>query len=68
MKMKKHKYPIYKKSRVDGCVVRFIGLQKGIVVKVLPGSEYSVGYKTSLWVEHTNSMIWEDYNYKKGTK
>ena len=65
MKRKKYKYPIYKKSKMSGYVVKFTGLQEGVVVKELPDRGYRVGYKTSIWVEHTNSMIWEDCDYKE---
>ena len=65
MKRKKLKYPIYKKSKINGCVVKFTGLQKGVVIKDFPNSCYSVGYKSLVWVEHTNSMIWEDCDYKE---
>jgi len=64
---KKLKYPIYKKSKINGCVVKFIGLYEGTVVKDTERSiraNQEVGFSTYKWAKHTDSKIWGDYDYK----
>ena len=50
-------YPIYKKSKSSGMVVKFTGLEDGVVVEAGDGV-YQEGYK-STWMPHTDTSIWE---------
>lgn len=50
-------YPIYKKSKSSGMVVKFTGLEDGVVVEAGDGV-YQEGYK-SIWKPHTDTSIWE---------
>ena len=50
-------YPIYKKSKSSGMVVKFTGLEDGVVVEAGDGV-YQEGYK-STWKPHTDTSIWE---------
>ena len=50
-------YPIYKKSKSSGMVVKFTGLEDGVVVEAGDGV-YKEGYK-SIWKPHTDTSIWE---------
>ena len=50
-------YPIYKKSKINGMVVKFTGLEDGVVVEA-GNSSFHQGYKRS-WVPHTNTNVWE---------
>ena len=65
MTRKKYKYPIYKQSRSNGCVVKFFGMQKGIIVKDTEESrnlKQKIGLVKKYWIEHTNNLIWKEYN------
>ena len=52
-------YPIYKKSKSSGMIVKFTGLEDGAVV-VAGNSSFQPGHNGS-WVPHTNTGTWEDY-------
>jgi len=51
------KYPIYCLSKGTEEIVRFTGLQEGIVVK--QGDLDDVGYDYNKWVAHTNTNVWQ---------
>lgn len=54
-----YKYPIWRKARHNGLVVKFTGLQEGKVVDASSSSGYSVGDETNIWINH-ESEHWED--------
>ena len=59
-------YPIYKKCKETGAIVKFIGPNEGIVaVEGWSGQELN-SYSTS-WAKCTNSYVWEDCDYKEFT-
>jgi len=58
-------YPIFKvanKGTDKEVIVKFTGLEQGIVVFKMPNSPYSIGYETDEWVQHTNNY-WQDVVY-----
>jgi hypothetical protein len=58
------KYPIYKRSKEYGHIVKFFGLQKGEVV-YSGGSYQRLGCKLDSWKPHTDTYYWEDVAYDK---
>ena len=50
-------YPIYKKSKSSGMVVKFTGLEDGVVVEA-GNNSFQQGHKGS-WVPHTDISVWE---------
>ena len=60
-------YPIYKKARSDGSIVKFTGLKEGVIVQKDIALMYPLGYTSDDWVEHTNTDEWEDYEYQEPT-
>ena len=57
-------YPIYKKYKHTGVIVKFIGLQEGIVV-VEGWSGQKLNYYATSWEKCTNTHLWEDCDYKE---
>lgn len=52
-------YPKWFRSKIDGTLVKFTGLNEGIVVAngcVI----HPVGYKCRIWVNHSNSQLWQE--------
>jgi hypothetical protein len=57
-------YPIYKKKKDIGYIVKFAGLQDGEIA--YPAySSYKTGQKSSDWIPHTNTDVWEDVYYDR---
>jgi len=61
-----YEYPIYKVSRHSKQIVKFTGLTKGETL-VSGTSSNSVGYKSSLFAEHTDKDTWLELPYDKDT-
>lgn len=58
---KKYKYPIYKRSKGNGFVVKFTSLSIGTVIKEgNKSSNTRKGYYSNGWFGHTLDN-WEDY-------
>lgn len=53
------KYPIYKKSIGYNQIVKFTGLEEGIIICKGVYS-HDVGYSSSNWQPHTNKKVWKD--------
>lgn len=53
-------YPIYKRSKRTGIVVKFTGLNTGEVV--VGDAFHALGKKTNNWALHTNLNIWQDFD------
>ena len=63
-----HSYPIYKKAKNDGSIVKFTALEDGVVVvdtEISRSFNHFVGTESKGWVRHTNTDVWENYNYKE---
>lgn len=56
-------YPLFKRSKETGFVVKFYGLTTGVVV-VTDGTA-PVGETASNWFEHTRQDLWEDVAYDR---
>lgn len=54
-----YKYPIYKKSKEYGTVVKFTGLCSGEYIN--KNSSFNVGHYNNNLIEHTDDTFWEDY-------
>ena len=52
-------YPIYKESIRTGMIVKFVGIERGVVMEV-GSSSYSVGHISDSWYRHTDKTIWKD--------
>lgn len=61
-----HKYPIYCKSKPDGKVVRFTGLQEGTVLVNGAIEVLKVGETVDCFNPHTNKHNWEVLPTYKG--
>lgn len=57
--MSEFTYPIYKKSTKSELVVRFDGLNSGVVVA--GDSSWEIGECSVLWIEYTNENEWQDW-------
>jgi len=53
-------YPLYKKSKESGLVVKFNSLNSGEVIKLGNSIVYEVGEKVSTFIRHNDSNMWED--------
>ena len=62
-KEEEFKYPIYKKDNGMEFVVKFTDLTVGEIVVAKPNSFTRVGYIGEGWSPHTNTHVWEDYDY-----
>lgn len=58
-------YPIYKKSKESGLVVKFTDVCNGEVV-IKGNSIWDVGHFSDIFVEHTDKQVWEDWIPPKG--
>ena len=52
-------YPIYKESIRTGMIVKFVGIERGVVMEV-GSSSYSVGHISDSWYRHTDKTVWKD--------
>lgn len=58
------KFPIYKKSKRNSLIVKFVALTSGYVID--PGTtKYPVGAFVSTWTDYDDSVIWESYDYSE---
>ena len=64
-KEEEFKYPIYKKDKGMGFVVKFTDFTIGEVVEVEPNSMTKVGYGGNYWSPHTNQRVWEDCDHEE---
>lgn len=53
-------FPIYKQSKSTGTIVKFVGIEEGIVMDPGPSSSYSVGEGSDEWIPYTNKDTWKD--------
>jgi len=60
-------YPIYKKSKNLSQIIKFTGLEKGIVI-AQGDSTNKVGYTSNNFISHTNTNIWEDTDFREKPK
>ena len=63
-RVKEFQYPMWFKSKANGLVIKFDGLQSGTVVEE-GNSFYTKGEYSSLWVPHTDSEHWEEIEEPK---
>ena len=61
----KIEYPIYKRNKTNGMIVKFINLTTGII---LNEDGHCVGSMRNHWIEHTNTETWEDCDYNEDAK
>lgn len=59
-------YPIYKKSKDSGIVVKFTAPGEGEIV--VEDGRWKVGDIHTGWVHHTDTRIWEDWTPQEGVK
>ena len=52
-------YPIYKESIRTGMIVKFVGIERGVVMET-GSSSYSVGDKRDTWYPYTDKVVWKD--------
>jgi len=57
-------YPLYKKSKITGLVVRFDSQNSGEVINTGKSKTYSVGEVLKNWCTHTDFDMWEDFDFK----
>ena len=60
------KYPIFKKSKITGLVVRFTGLKEGDVV--ISDTKWLAGEHHDNFTPHTDTDVWKDVPYDKEKK
>lgn len=54
-------YPIYRKSKASGQIIKFTGLKEGtVVVRGNKGTSAEVGKYKDTWVKHTDTSIWDE--------
>lgn len=63
-RIKKLTYPMWFKANLNGLIIKFDGLQSGIVVEE-GNSFYTKGEYSSLWTPHTDSKYWEEIEEPK---
>lgn len=62
----KSEYPIYKKSRHTGIVVKFTDIKTGEVM--VGTSRWEKGTISSTWMPHTDTVVWEDFDLSELNK
>ena len=65
LEVEEFEYPIYKIGKENGRIVKFTDLSVGTIIKVGSDNTYYVGYKTEIWVKHTEKDVWEDTNFRE---
>jgi hypothetical protein len=60
-------YPIFKRSKENGYIVKFTGLKKGSVIYI-GDSDFCINHLSFDWIPHTNTDIWEDIAYDEKRK
>lgn len=60
-------YPIYKKRKTTGLVVKFDGLESGVVIEKGVGGTWEIGDVSDSWTVHTHEH-WQDWTPPKETK
>ena len=53
-------FPVYKQSKSTGTIVKFVGIEEGVVMEPGPSSSHSVGEKSDGWRPYTNKDTWKD--------
>ena len=56
-------YPLYRKSKETGNVVKFTSLQEGIVLEGCERIDKPTGFKSNSFVAHTDTNNWEKSDY-----
>ena len=63
-RIKEFQYPMWFKSKTNGLVIKFVGLQSGTVVEEGKTS-YKKGENKDFWLPHTDNEHWEEIEEPK---